>query len=211
MASEGVSLSRYIYSLGIPLIGTHASQLIASTYGSVDSFLEALDEASLYNNNGTELEEEDGNDSITKTPFAILTGNDGSEKVKGIGPTAISALLSFSKEEVLMKAAKDLAAVLIVHDDISRKSMNATINNESGPSQFAGKTIVFTGTLPGMSRTVAQTTVKALGAKATPNTVSKATDMVVEGEKGGKKARQARGLGVHVIDYTEFMKLIGKE
>ena len=70
-------------------------------------------------------------------------------------------------------------------------------------------TVVFTGALPGMSRTMAQNAVKELGAKATPNTVSKATTLVVEGDKGGKKARQARKLDIRVIDSTEFMKLIG--
>ena len=69
-------------------------------------------------------------------------------------------------------------------------------------------TVVFTGSIPGTSRTVAQKIVKELGAKSTPNTVSKSTTLVVEGEKGGKKARQAKELGVRVIDYTEFMKMI---
>ena len=149
-----------------------------------------------------------------KTPFDVLTGDYGSIKVKVIGPTDISALLSFSKEDVLMKSAKDLANVLTVNDDNNRKLINATINNEDGgtahqqPSQFAVMTVVFIESFPGMSLTVAQAVVKALGEKSTPNTVSKATDIVVEGEKGGKKARQARLLGVHLIDHTEFMNQI---
>jgi len=210
VASEGVPLSRYIYSLGIPLIGTHASQLVASTYGNAESFLNALEEASLYNDD--EIDSDEGVKESMKSPFAALTGDGGSEKVKGIGPTAISALLSFSKEHVLMKAAKDLANVLTIHDDISIKvSKNIDISGENiqqKPAQFEGMTVVFTGTLPGVSRTMAQTTVKELGAKATPNTVSKATNIVVEGDKGGKKAKQARKLGIRVINHAEFMKLI---
>jgi len=210
VASEGVPLSRYIYSLGMPLIGTQASQLVASAYGTIDSFLEALDEASLYNDDETIMDEE-GGESIM-SPFVALTGEDGSEKVKGIGPTGIASLLSFSKEEVLMKAAKDLANVLTVHNDSGRQTVDSTrIRNEETeqkPSQFEGMTVVFTGTLPNMSRSMAQNTVKGLGAKATPNTVSKSTDLVVEGEKGGKKVRKARELGVRVIDDAEFMKLI---
>lgn len=211
VASKGVPLSRYIYSLGIPLVGTQASQLVASTYGTVASFLEALGEASLYNDDDTSMDE--GSEDATIPPFVALTGENGSEKVKGIGPTAIAALLSFSKEEVLMNAAKDLADVLTVHDDSSRQAINDSANSQSiegqqKPMQFEGMTVVFTGTLPDMSRTVAQNTVKELGAKATPNTVSKSTTLVVEGEKGGKKARKARELGIRVIDYAEFMALV---
>ena len=210
VASEGVSLYRYIYALGVPTIGTHVSQLIASAYGNVDSFLQAIEEASLYEHYEDE-EDRGGSEESIPPPFAILTGEDGSEKVKGIGPTAISALVSFSKEEVMVRAAKDLASVLTVHDDSSRTTL-LNVTNKSGKGnqtkQFDGMAVVFTGTIPGMSRLVAQNTVKQLGAKATPNTVSKSTNLVVEGEKGGKKARQARELGVHVIDYTDFLEMI---
>jgi len=213
VASEGVDLSRYIYALGIPTIGTHVSQLIASAYGDVDSFLKALDEASLYtdNGNGDEEEDEENNNESKLIPFATLTGDDTSKKVKGIGPTAISAMVSFSKEEVLVKAAKDLANVLTVHS-VDNDTNTTSKTNQGGMTgkqlQFKDMTVVFTGSIPGMSRTVAQKTVKELGAKSTPNTVSKSTTLVVEGEKGGKKARQAKELGVRVIDYKEFIKMI---
>jgi DNA ligase (NAD+) len=195
VSAEGVSLSRYIYALGIPFIGTHASQLVASTYGSVTSFLDALDEAAKYVDDATNDDE-----SGDSTPFEALT------EVKGIGPAAIAALLSFSKEEVLMKAAKALSKALKVHDESPPTSQLTKMSKE--PSPFEGMTVVFTGTLPGMSRTVAQNTVKELGAKATPNTVSKATSLVIEGEKGGKKSKQAKDLGIRVIGYEEFMAMI---
>ena len=196
VSAEGVSLSRYIYALGIPFIGTHASQLVASTYGNVSSFLDALDEASNYVN------DEPNDQSGDSPPFEALA------EVKGIGPAAIAALLSFSKEEVLMRAAKDLSKALKVHDVSPPTSKMTEIKNSEEPSPFEGMTVVFTGTLPGMSRTVAQNTVKELGAKATPNTVSKSTSLVIEGEKGGKKAKQAKDLGIRVIGYEEFMKMI---
>ena len=52
-------------------------------------------------------------------------------------------------------------------------------------------------------------TAKELGSKANPNTVSKASTLVVEGDKGGKKARQVIKLDIRVVNSTEFMKLIG--
>ena len=211
VASTGVPLSRYIYSLGIPQIGTHASQLVASTYRNIESFMNAVEEASLYDI------EEIYNDEISEEklmpPFAALTGWDGSERVKGVGPTAIAALIAFSREKVLVQAAKNLASVLTVHDDGSRDTSDANSSrSDEGArkkSPFEGMTVVFTGTLPGMSRTSAQTCVKDLGAKATPSTVSKSTTLVVEGGEGmSNKARKARELGIRVIDYAEFMRLI---
>jgi DNA ligase (NAD+) len=197
VSAEGVSFSRYIYALGIPFIGTHASQLVASTYGSVTSFLDALDEAAKYVDDVPIHDESGGS-----TPFEALA------EVKGIGPAAIAALLSFSKEEVLMRAAKDLSKALKVHDESPPTSKSMVVKNSEEPSPFEGMTVVFTGTLPGMSRTVAQNTVKELGAKATPNTVSKSTSLVIEGEKGGKKAKQAKDMGIRVIGYEEFIAMI---
>ena len=115
-------------------------------------------------------------------------------------------MAAFSKEEVLLKAAKDLAHALTIHDDTS-KGVGSSSSITSSPF-FEGMTIVFTGALPDMSRAKAQSIVKALGAKATPNTVSKSTTLVVEGDKGGKKAKQARELGIRVIDSDEFMEMI---
>jgi DNA ligase (NAD+) len=197
VSAEGVTLSRFIYSLGIPFIGTHASQLLASQYGNLASFLDALEYASKYENDSSCDENVDDN------PFGALA------EVKGIGPAALSALLSFSKEEVLVKAANDLAKALKVHDEYQPAVVESVKDeNDTKPAPFEGMTVVFTGTLPGMSRTAAHTAVMQLGAKATPNTVSKSTTLVIEGEKGGKKAKQARDLGIRVMTAEEFLEMI---
>ena len=210
VASTGVPLSRYIYSLGIPQIGTHASQLVASTYGNVELFLNAVEESSLYDIE--EIYNDEVNGEKLMPPFAALTGWDGSERVKGVGPTAIAALIAFSREKVLVQAAKDLASVLTVHDDGSRDTSDANSSRSDegarGKKPFEGMTVVFTGTLPGMSRMTAQKTVKDLGGQIVP-AVSKSTTLVVEGGEGtSNKARKARELGIRVIDYAEFMRLI---
>ncbi|HUQ41014.1 MAG TPA: NAD-dependent DNA ligase LigA [Candidatus Limnocylindrales bacterium] len=70
-------------------------------------------------------------------------------------------------------------------------------------SAFAGKTIVFTGTLERRSREEAEALVKSLGAKVT-GSVSKKTDFVVAGPAAGSKLDKARQLGVKVIDEATF-------
>ena len=175
------------------------SELVATQYGNVDNFLDAIEYAAKYENDDTSNDEDEEN-----LPFGDLS------EVKGIGPAALSSLISFSKEEVLVNAAKDLAAALKVHEEIQPTVVNANDENDQESSLFEGMTVVFTGTLPGMSRTAAQTLVKKLGAKSTPNSVSKSTTLVIEGEKGGKKANQARDLDIRVITADEFLEMIPK-
>ena len=214
VASGGVSLSRFIYSLGIPMVGTHASRLVAERYGNAQAFLNALDDASKFDYASLELlesedDKEGGNETAVILPFAALTGEDGSEKVKGIGPAALSSLHAFSREEALMGAARDLETALLVRDDASfAESETASVSGAS----LDGMTVVFTGSIPGLSRGEAKSAAMQMGAKSTPNTVSKSTSLVVEGEKGGKKVEQARNLGVRVMKAEDFLMMVdGKD
>jgi DNA ligase (NAD+) len=75
-------------------------------------------------------------------------------------------------------------------------------------SPFAGKTVVFTGTLTGITRSEAEGAVRRLGGK-TSSSVSKATSLVVAGESAGSKLTKAEELGVPVISEAEFRQMIG--
>jgi DNA ligase (NAD+) len=72
------------------------------------------------------------------------------------------------------------------------------------PSPFAGKTVVFTGTLERMTRAEAKEIAERLGAKVS-GSVSASTDLVVAGPGAGSKLAKARGLGVEVIDEGEWI------
>ena len=75
----------------------------------------------------------------------------------------------------------------------------------SGP--FAGKTVVFTGTLERRSREDAEALVRSLGGK-TAGSVSARTDLVVAGPKAGSKLARATQLGVKVVDEDGFDRLL---
>ena len=198
VASNGISLSRFIYSLGIRHIGVHTSKLIATAYGTASAFLadvEAAPKACVTNVTA---------DDAT-IPFQVLAGDDG---VKGIGPIMIESLVYFSNNEALVQAAKDLSEVITVLDEptAERSVLSASGRSVCGP--FDGLTIVFTGALPGMSRADAQQAAVALGAKKTPGSISRSTDLIVEGDKGGKKALKAKGMGIRVIKSDEFLQIV---
>lgn len=72
---------------------------------------------------------------------------------------------------------------------------------------LSGKIFIFTGSLPGMTRTEAQERVESLGGKATKS-ISKKVDYVVAGDKAGSKVTKATKLGLNVVDFDTFMTLI---
>jgi len=68
---------------------------------------------------------------------------------------------------------------------------------------FAGKTVVFTGTLERRSREEAAAIVRSLGGKTTSSVTAK-TDLLVAGPGSGGKLEKAHQLGVKVVDEATF-------
>lgn len=78
-------------------------------------------------------------------------------------------------------------------------------NRAEGP--LSGKTLVVTGTLPGLSRSEAEDAIRAAGGHAA-SSVSAKTDYLVAGDNAGSKLSRAEQLGVPVLDEDAFRKLI---
>lgn len=197
IAQKGVPLSTFINSLGIRNVGTFSSSLIASIYGSSSKFLAALELAA------------NMQDGSNNHPFPEL------DDVKNVGPVIIESLMYFAKNKEFLESSKRLAASIPIHDVKSIQhdfSESRVISTASSQSPLQGKTVVFTGTLPnGMSRATAQAfATDLLGAKATPSSVSSSTGVVVIGEKGGKKATQAKELGIATMPADEFVELVNQ-
>lgn len=72
---------------------------------------------------------------------------------------------------------------------------------------LAGKTFIFTGTLPGLSRPEAEALVEGLGGRAAPS-ITKKVDYVVAGEAAGSKLAKARDWGLTILDVTAFQDLV---
>lgn len=76
----------------------------------------------------------------------------------------------------------------------------------AGDGRLAGKTVVITGILPGVTREDAARRLEAAGARIA-GSVSKKTDYVVAGEAAGSKFEKAKSLGVETVTWEEMLGL----
>jgi DNA ligase (NAD+) len=122
------------------------------------------------------------------------------QAIPGIGAKvadAIRGYLSDESEIVLMDKLVRAGVVPVLPTPVARAP--------AGP--FAGKTIVFTGTLERRSREDAEELVRGFGAK-TSGSVSAKTDLLVAGPGAGTKLEKAKQLGVKVVDEEGFEAML---
>ncbi|MFM7611530.1 MAG: BRCT domain-containing protein, partial [Alphaproteobacteria bacterium] len=133
---------------------------------------------------------------------AHIIGSEAREElgsIQGIGPAIAEELVEFFAEPRNLSTLDDLAA------EVSPLPVEET---GAADSPFAGKTMVFTGTLEKMTRDEAEALAERLGAKVTKS-VSKKTDFVVVGADAGSKAAKAAELGVKTLTEAEWVELAG--
>ncbi|KAB1071035.1 NAD-dependent DNA ligase LigA [Methylobacterium planeticum] len=114
-----------------------------------------------------------------------------------IGPVAADSLIRFFSEPHNDAAVRALLA------EVTVEPMQAA----ASAAAFAGKTLVFTGSLERMTRNEAKATAERLGAKVS-GSVSAKTDLVVAGPGAGSKLKDAETHGVRVISEAEWVALV---
>ncbi|MCE2509947.1 MAG: NAD-dependent DNA ligase LigA [Alphaproteobacteria bacterium] len=119
--------------------------------------------------------------------------------IDGIGPSVADDILGFFAEPNNRDVLNGLAGELRVED----------FKAPEGSSAIAGKTIVFTGNLETMTRAEAKARAEALGAKVA-GSVSAKTDFVVAGPGAGSKLKQAKELGVEILDEPAWLDVAGR-
>jgi DNA ligase (NAD+) len=121
------------------------------------------------------------------------------ERIEGIGPEMARSLARWfasAENEALVERLFE-GGVRIRYE-----------SHETGSGPFAGKTVVFTGTLEHMARSEAKRTVEGQGGRVA-SSVSGKTDFLVVGGKPGSKAKKAEELGVTVLLEPEFREHLG--
>jgi DNA ligase (NAD+) len=123
------------------------------------------------------------------------------EEVQGVpdvGPVVAASVHGFFQEPANLRVLDRL------RDGAGIRPPREEAPPASGP--FAGKTVVFTGTLERMTREEGEALVRRLGGKSV-GSVSKKTGYVVAGAEAGSKLEKARSLGVPVITEEEFLRM----
>lgn len=129
----------------------------------------------------------------------LAAGREELEAVHGIGPRMSEAIRTFLDHE---RRRSSVVAVW--------KAMEALEVPASAPARdgaLMGRTLVFTGTLPTLSRGDARALAEGAGARVV-GSVSRTTSLVVAGEEAGSKLEKALELGVPVVDEAGFLALV---
>jgi DNA ligase (NAD+) len=120
------------------------------------------------------------------------------QEVDGIGPSVAGAIAVFFRRPENRR----------VIDLCLRRGVRPEPSVPTRPTgRFAGKTVVFTGTLESLSRDEAERLVRASGGRAS-GTVSPRTGYVVVGKEPGPKLARARRFGIATLDEEQFRALV---
>ena len=110
----------------------------------------------------------------------------------GIGPIIAESVFDYLHDPRNLSLIARLAAA-----GVTMAAVEGAAASAAGP--LAGKTLVLTGTLPGLSRQAATELIERAGGKVTGAVTAK-TDYVVVGAEPGPKLDRARELGTELLD-----------
>ncbi len=120
------------------------------------------------------------------------------EEVPDVGPVVARNVVAYLQEPENRRLLERLRAAGVTWPAIVRAS---------AAGGLAGKTLVLTGTLSGMSREAAQAAIMDAGGKVT-GSVSAKTSYVVAGTDPGSKLKKANDLGVAILDEAGLLELL---
>lgn len=126
------------------------------------------------------------------------------QQVEGIGPNVAVGIAGFLGRP---QHRRVIARCLERGVRPAHRPRRAGAAPAAAASPLAGKTVVFTGALPSMTRPEAEELVRRAGGRAA-GSVGASTDYVVLGESPGEKLQKARALGVALLTEGEFRKLV---
>ena len=128
----------------------------------------------------------------------LAASTDLLEGVDDVGPIVARHIRGFASDERNQHVIADLLALGVNWPPVAVAS---------GEGPLAGATWVVTGKLESMSRGDAEQRLRALGAK-TASSVSAKTSTVLAGPGAGSKRKKAEGLGILIVDETEWLAML---
>jgi len=170
----------------------------------------------------TEIERSKGND-LSRLLFALGIRHVGEKAAATLARRfgSLDALMEAGEEELQSaeEVGPNTAAAIVSwfshprHRELVEKLRRHGVNFVSrggapaGGGPLAGRAIVITGTLPGVTREEAAERLAAAGAKVSTS-VSRKTAFLLAGEAAGSKLEKARSLGVRIVGWEEMLEIL---
>ncbi len=129
----------------------------------------------------------------------VIQAENDLNNIDGVGDKTIFMIKEFFLDDLNCSIIEKLCQIVNINP-----YEETTANYE-----FAGKTIIFTGSLEKMSRNEAKSKAESLGLKVL-SSISKNTDFVVVGEEAGSKLKKAQDLGLKILNEEDWFKLIAE-
>lgn len=206
-ASREATLERVLFALGIRHVGEEIARILAGEFGSIAAVLDAdwpaiLEAKALAQKHNTRARGR--GEPLMAVPL------------EGVGPEIIASIQAFAAEPHnregigrLQQAGVGLpVAVLPNNAQTATRAAGTGQLSEDAPSRaLEGRTIVVTGTLPGLSRHEAEALIRQHGGSVS-GSVSGKTHFVLAGDQPGSKITKAQQLGVPVISFDQLQGMI---
>ena len=180
--SRDTTFQRFLYALGVPDVGETTARDLARHFGTLERLTEAC-KADVANEGDETLKAKDRYRNL--------------QEVSDVGPIVAAHVAHFFTEPRNQQAIAELL----------QAGIHWPAPKAAAAGVFSGKTFVITGTLPGVSRDEASALIEAHGGKVS-GSVSSKTDYLLAGEAAGSKLAKAEKLGVSIVDWDAFNKLL---
>jgi DNA ligase (NAD+) len=209
-ASRGATLERVLFALGIRHVGEEIARVLAGEFGSIDAVLDAdwpgiLEAKTLAQKHNARARGR--GEPLMAVPL------------EGLGPEIIASIQAFAAEphnrEVIGRLRQaGVGVTQAVPPDnagLATQTVGTGQLSDDAPSRaLEGRTIVVTGTLPGLSRHEAEALIRQHGGSVS-GSVSGKTHFVLAGDQPGSKIARAQQLGIPVISIDQLEGMIRED
>ncbi|MBU0727451.1 NAD-dependent DNA ligase LigA, partial [Patescibacteria group bacterium] len=196
-----ISLSRFIFAMGIRFVGDETAELLAGhllipTHKHTIKSGQKRDQMTLFEEE-VKSEEVDVADIEDFVKVLNLKSLEELKEIEGIGEKVAESIFEWVNNPDAQKLLRKL----------QKNGVKLIIEKAEKTDKLNGLTFVITGTLPTLSRDQAKDVIKKNGGKAT-SSVSKNTDYILAGSEPGSKYETGKKLGVKIINEEELLKMV---
>jgi DNA ligase (NAD+) len=128
----------------------------------------------------------------------LKAGEDDLLKIHEVGPGIAKSILEYIHSSRFTE----------LYEKCIKAGLKLTEEKLGQAGKLSGASIVFTGTLPNLTRDQAGRLAKTHGARIATS-LSKSTDYLVAGEKAGSKLKKAEELKVTILSEADFLEIVG--